>query len=176
MTFEIFQEMMNVSQELRMKRISFLLSLPKLATIRFGDTLLGSIIDLRSLEYFFLVNGTRVGEIKPRILDRVKMFSGKNIALFAGVDLQAHLERQSVAHLMISQPIWKVFQDQTIRKKKLCDLSFYHSVSKEKAEAHVTHLISSMNKNSDRRKPEALRNEAAEHFGDLVGQRLEKVG
>jgi hypothetical protein len=176
MTFEIFQEMMNVPQDMRMKRISFLLSLPKLATIRFGDTMLGSIIDLRSLEYFFLLNGTRASEIKPRILDRVKLISGKNLALLAGVDLEAHLERQSLVHLIISQPIWKLFQDQSMRKKKLRDLSFYQSVTKEKTEAHVTHLISSMSKNSDRRKPEALRNEAAEHFGDLVEQRLEKVG
>lgn len=176
LTFEIFLEMMNVSKELREKRISFLLSLPKLASIRLGDAMLGSMIDLRSLEYFFLLNGTRASEIKPRILDRVKTFSGKSLTFLAGVDLEAYLEKHAEANLIISQPIWKVFQDQSIRKRKLRDISFSHTVSKEKAEAHVTHFIHSINKNADRRKPEVLRNEAAEHFGSLVRQRLENIG
>jgi hypothetical protein len=176
LTFEIFQEMMNVSQELREKRSSFLLSLPKLASIRFGDAMLGSIIDLRSLEYYFLLNGTRASEIKLRILDRIKTFSGKSLAFLAGVDLEACLEKHAEANLIISQPIWKVFQDQSIRKKKLRDIPLSHSVSKEKAEPHLKHLIHAINKNSDRRKPEVLRNDAAEHFGNLFRQRLEIEG
>jgi hypothetical protein len=122
LTLEIFREMMNVSQELREKRSSFLLSLPKLASIRFSDAMLGSIIDLRSLEYFFLLNGTRASEIKPRILERVKTFSGKSLSFRAGVSLESYLEKHAEANLITSQPIWKVFQNQTIRKKKLRDI------------------------------------------------------
>ena len=175
-TCEIFLEMMNVSQELREKRISFLLSLPKLASIRFGDAILGSIIDLRSLEYFFLLNGTRASEIKPRILDRVKTFSGKCLTSLAGVDLGGYLEKDAIAKLIVSQPIWKAFQDKSIRKKKLRDISFSHSVSKEKAGDHVTHLIHSISKNSDKRKPQRKRDEAAAYFGYLIRQRLENKG
>lgn len=175
-TCEIFLEMMNVSKELREKRISFLLSLPKLASIRFGDGILGSIIDLRSLEYFFLLNGTRASEIKPRILDRVKTFSGKSLTSLAGVDLSGYLEKDAIAKLIVSQPIWKAFQDKSIRKKKLRDIPFSHSVSKERAGYHVTHLIHSISKNSDKRKPQRKRDEAAAYFGDIVRQRLLNEG
>lgn len=169
-TLEIILELMNVSKELRKKRLNYLLSLPIISTINLDSKHIGSIVDLRCLEYKFILEKNYSKSIFEFIKDNITYLKGSEIDYFSRIDLDDFIKKQSKTNISISQSMWNNFDDPRIRFKKLKDIKFVESASAEELRASREKIVETLISNADKRKSEHARKEAVEYFCSLLEQ------
>ena len=150
-TYEIILELIDVSIEEKIKRLTFFQKIPLLLSLLYNGEI-GSIVDLRCHEYYFNLNFT--GDIREYIRKKMTPVNKDLIlGLFQSSNniIKELNNRRKAIHLAVSLPQWKFHHDPKIRHKKLKDIQFKPTISKTEFEQHRKNVTKNIIEKSDKK-------------------------
>jgi hypothetical protein len=151
-TIDVLFELLNVSPEKRKARLEYLLEIPKLATIRYDNPILGSVIDLRCYEYKYFLEEKSKNKIEY-LQDKIVYFSGKELSYYINFNFDQIIDEQRLMNICLSQSMYNLYENKKIKKMKLKNLKFRHSLSDEEYIDFKKNVIALFVDGGDKKRP-----------------------